>query len=154
MPITTNIKTFIKNIKSKFTKEKENKKEKKISDTCVTEICNKHNINIKSNSVMHKDDTNWIIKKNDILTYFDKSFDDDGKWENNFRSYIYNDKRYIDWSNNYISKNNIKVPKNKLANENVIGTGNGWKHWKCGCEYHCECFHLFKQLYDTMKKRN
>lgn len=150
MPITTNMRTFIKNIKSK---SKKVKTENKISSTGVTEICNKHNINIRSNSIMHKDDNNWIIKKNDILTYFDKSFDDDGKWEDNFRAYMYNDERYINWSNNYISKNNIKVPKNKLANENVIGTGNGWKHWKCSRGYHCDCFHLFKQLYDTMKKR-
>ena len=102
----------------------------------------------------------WIIPMNEIDDYFNSSSDCIV-----FRSKIYNDSRYIKWSNIYCRDNNIKLRKSKYAKKKVLSSGDSWWNWKVGTKkdtnskdpekhkYLNPSFHYIKKLYDTHKKK-
>ena len=102
----------------------------------------------------------WIIPMNDINDYLKMSQDCA-----DFRTKIYNDSRYIQWSDKYCSDNNIKPRKSKFAKNSVLGAGTYWMNWKVGTKddkkskdpekhkYLCPSFHYIKQLYDAQKQK-
>jgi hypothetical protein len=105
--------------------------------------------------------SDWIIPESEIDDHFNSSSDCI-----EFRSKIYNDKRYIKWSNKYCEENNINPRKSKYANERVYTAGDSWWNWKVGTKsdtnskdpekhkYLDPSFHHIKKLYDTQKKKD
>jgi len=103
----------------------------------------------------------WIIPESEIDDHFNSSSDCI-----EFRSNIYNDIRYINWSNKYCENNDIKPRKSKYANERVLSAGDSWWNWKVGTKsdtnskdpekhkYLNPSFHHIKKLYDTQKKKD
>jgi len=122
-------------------------------DTKVDSICKSYNLKLGKLSMIHESDKDWIIDKETLFDYLDKSIKCEGEWGFNFRRFIYNNDKYNQWSRQFILENNISVRKNKYTSNLVIGAGLNWANWKRDKQFVCGSFHLIKQIYDMMKKR-
>jgi len=117
----------------------------------VYRVCSKYNIKLNNkNSAIHGNDIDWIIDKEQIFDYLEKAIET-GKWSLNFKKFIYADPHYIFWSRSYSEKEHMNLYK---RNNYVLSAGNCFKNWMKDGVFVDGSFHLVKQLYDMLKRRN
>lgn len=119
-------------------------------------IVKKYNLSFGKRSVFYEDDDGWIFKKETVFNYFERAITEDGKWADNLRYFLFNDPNYIRWSDDHLMRTGPYGERACVPNLNshkVLRWGVNFENWKDGKVFVCKSFHLLKQIYDRIKKR-